>query len=339
MSHYRDIFEASPDGILVVDGSGVIVEVNSQAAALFGWSEEELVGSAVERLIPAEARPRHRDHRESYAQHPHPRAMGIGMQLRALRKDGTPVPVEIALSPLPSTDGAGPRVVATVRDVTERIRLRDFGAAALRATEDERKRVAQELHDDTSQNLAALLIRLRLAERDADEATRERIADVRHDLMETSEGIRRIARGLLPPELEEAGLEAALRGRARECRRATGMRVSVDVHAEGALDPVPQLVLYRIVQEALNNTARHALAKTVRVRVGREGDYMVARVEDDGVGFHVAHHDRGSMGMGLMGMRERATSVGGFVTVASEPGKGTTIEARIPIARKESAGV
>ncbi len=330
MSHYRNIFEASPDGVLIVDSGGVILEVNRKTTDLFGWTEAELVGSAVEKLIPEAIRERHRAHRDAYVQRPHPRDMGIGVLLQAVRKDGSTFPVEIALSPLPDSSTESVRVVATIRDVTERIRLRDFGAAALRATEDERKRVAQELHDDTSQHLAAILIRLRLAERNAGDDTRALLEEVRHDLMETSEGIRRIARGLRPPELEEAGLEAAVRGRVREFRRSSGIPVLVEIEDAGDLDPVSQLVLYRVVQEALHNTARHSRATHAHVHIGRTGDHVFVEVGDDGVGFDLADHDHGTLGMGLMGMRERVASVSGRITIESAPLEGTTVKARLP---------
>lgn len=336
LDRYRHIFQSSPDGILLVDGNGVIQEVNDQAVALFGWTHDELVGSSVDRLVPSHRRDRHAEHRADYAEDGHSRPMGIGLELRAVRRDGTEVPVEIGLAPVRGADGEEGLVVATVRDVTERMRLRDFGAAALRATEDERRRIALELHDDTAQHLAAILIQLRLAERGADPDTRQAIERARDDLMETSEGIRRIARGLRPPELDDAGLDPALRAHARTVREATGLDVSLEIEPLGDLDRDAQLVLYRIVQEALGNASRHAAAERAWVRAGTEGGRVVVEVRDDGVGFDVEAQRQGGIGMGLMGMLERAASVGGYVDIHSTHGVGTVVRAHLPVSLETS---
>ena len=96
---YRAVFEASPDAMLVVDSEGVIRDLNRQALSVFGWSREEMEGSGVERLVPAAIRSRHERHRLSYAEEPRARPMGEGLELQALRKDGTTFPAEISLSP------------------------------------------------------------------------------------------------------------------------------------------------------------------------------------------------------------------------------------------------
>ena len=93
------VFEASPDAMLVVDSDGVIQDLNRQALAMFGWSRQEMVGSPVERLVPAANRSRHQRHRQRYGEAPRPRPMGEGLELLAMRKDGTTIPVEISLSP------------------------------------------------------------------------------------------------------------------------------------------------------------------------------------------------------------------------------------------------
>ena len=331
MERYKAIFQASPDGILLVDRSGVIREVNDRVREIFGWEPDELVGQPVEKLVPSGHRARHQGHREAYAADPEPRPMGIGRELAGLRKDGTELPVEISLAGFQEDTEDG-LVMATVRDVTDRIRLRDFGKAAMRATEEERQRIARELHDDTSQHLAALLIRLRLAQRDANPATRATIEGIRADLMETSEGIRRIARGLRPPELEDAGLSAALRAHARSVREASGLDIRVEIGSgERRLASSAQLVLYRIVQEAISNAVRHADPTTVSVRLHAEGRHVVAEVRDDGRGFDVEAERRSGGGLGLMGMLERAASEDGHVVLESTPGEGTRVALYLPM--------
>lgn len=330
---YRAVFEASPDGVLVVGEEGTVRHVNPAAEELFGYTRAEMVGEPVEMLVPEQHRTGHVRHRERYHEHPRQRPMGIGLELRGLRKDGSEVPVEISLSPL--TAGDEELVIATVRDVTQRNRLRDFGAGALRASEEERQRIARELHDDTAQYIATLLVRLRLVEQaGADGEWRERLADVREHLYECAESVRRIARGLRPPELEDAGLPAAVRSHMRAVSDETGLDIEVEVGAlVSELDAERKLVLYRILQEAVSNVVRHAGADRIDVDLREEAGTVELVVRDDGRGFDPARTARvEGGGLGLLGMHERAVSVGGHFSVESEEGKGTRVRATIPAA-------
>jgi len=328
---YRAIFEASPDGVVVVDGRGVIRQVNSALEHLFGYGRQELEGKPVEVLVPDTLRGAHHQHRGRYASDPHPRPMGIGMELRGRRMDGSEFPVEISLSPL-ATAGE-PLVIASVRDVTQRKRLRDFSAGALRASEEERQRIARELHDDTAQRLATLMVRLRLLERAADEVTREeQVDELRKELQEAADGVRRIARGLRPPELEDAGVAMALRAHARSLQEASGLLVEMEVeNVDDVLAPDAKLVLYRIIQEALSNVLRHSGAERARVVVRREDEHVVAVVEDRGRGFREVAARDGGGGLGLIGMQERAVMIGGQVGIESRPGEGTRVRVQIPV--------
>jgi len=329
--NFRALFDHAPDGILVVNSRGLIEDANPRAEELFGYTVEELRDSAVEVLVPDESRGRHVENRDRYWREPMTRSMGMGMELAARRKDGTQFPVEISLSTMQTESGMV--TLATVRDMTHRKRLRDFGAAALRAAEGVRMEIARDLHDDTAQQLSAHLIHLRLLENAASEETRkEQVELLREGLQETVATVRRIARGLRPPELEDAGLKAAIQAHARILRESRGLPIEVDVEpVEPALDSDGLLVLYRIIQEALTNVARHADASQARVRLRREGGMVVAEVLDDGVGFPAQRTLVDGHGLGLMGMQERAAMVGGDLTVDSVSGQGTTVSVRIPV--------
>jgi two-component system, NarL family, sensor histidine kinase UhpB len=214
-----------------------------------------------------------------------------------------------------------------------RQRLRDIAARALNAEEEERKRIARELHDETAQTLAALLIRLRLARRMEDPAEKDRVlAEIRDQVGEAIEGVRRFARGLRPPALDELGLVPAVESHARSLAQST--RVAIRIDAEpvlGMLTPQAELALYRIIQESLSNTVRHARASVVDVRIGRTDGMVFAEIRDDGTGFDVEStmaHD--GQGLGLFGMRERAGYVGGSVSIVSRRGTGTEVRAEIP---------
>ena len=329
---YRGIFKAAPDAIVIVDGQGRIRDLNPQAERLFEYSREELLGVEVEQLVPESLRGRHQVERDQYMKAPRLRPMGVGLELWGRRKDGTEVPVEISLSPMPADDEEC--VVAIVRDMTERNRLRRFGTEAVQAAEEERLRIARELHDDAAQRLAALLMQLRVARGIEDAERREILLDGFHDeLLETAEAIRRIAHGLRPPELEEVGLEAAVRALARSVRESHGLEIVVESRLdEGRLLPDAELAFYRIVQEALSNVVRHAHATCVRVSLSSESQTLTGVVEDDGRCFDPerASDARGS-GLGLIGMRERAEHLGGEVRIASAPGEGTRVHVELPL--------
>ena len=331
---YRAVFDASPDGILVVDHGGLIRSANPMVGRLFGYELQELVGQNVDVLVPMSARSPHADHRARYVRTPRPRPMGAELDLRGRRRDGSEFPVEISLSPWASPDGM--RVIVTVRDVTQRKRLRDFSAGALRASEDERRRIARELHDDTAQHLSALLMWVRLIEADVvAEEGRSRLRDLRDELAACADGVRRIARGLRPPELEDAGLVAALRAHARAIRDGTGMDVRVD--ADASVDDVlgfdARLVLYRIVQEAVSNALRHSGSTRVSVTVRAEGSSVVGVISDEGRGF--TEDGRLGEGLGLLGMKERATMAGGHLMVESKAGEGTHVRVELPVMPRE----
>ncbi|MDH3422933.1 MAG: PAS domain S-box protein, partial [Gemmatimonadota bacterium] len=169
---YRAVFDAAPDGVAVVDHDGVIRAVNPKVEQMFGWSADELIGRPVEALLPEALREVHVAYREGFIRNPHDRPMGVGLDLKALRSDGSEVPVEISLSPWVQADG-GLRVVCSIRDVTGYRRLQNFSEGALRATEEERKRIARELHDDTAQRLATLILRVGALSRERDHARRK----------------------------------------------------------------------------------------------------------------------------------------------------------------------
>ncbi len=221
-----------------------------------------------------------------------------------------------------------------------RWRLREVAARALRAEEEERKRIARELHDETAQSLSALLIRLSMLRREQDPAARDAGMDeFREQLVATLNGVRRYARGLRPPALAELGLTPAIEEFVRSLSEATGLDAHLAAERlDGLLTPEAELVIYRVVQEALSNVVRHARASTARVTLERRDDAVRATIEDDGIGFDVDDALRGDgRGLGLFGMRERATYVGGHVDIESRPGAGTRVRVTVPLAEEETS--
>jgi two-component system, NarL family, sensor histidine kinase UhpB len=232
------------------------------------------------------------------------------------------------------------RVTAATNGMLDRLadyrrRLRDVAARALNASEEERRRISLELHDDASQRLAAILVRLRIARSVTDGEVKDvMLEEVRRELAETADGLRRYAQGLRPPALDELGLGPAIESHVRHVAETAAMPVEVRTEGVGRLEsPEAELALYRIVQEAITNALRHSRARRIGVTVERRHDAVVATVTDDGVGFDaeaILRAPTEKHGLGLFGMRERAEYVGGRVAVTSAPGKGTRVRAAVP---------
>lgn len=324
---FRAVFQAAPDACLIVESDGRIVDANEQTERMFRYPRGELIGRSVDMLVPEHAKPMHETRRARYAEEPERRPMGPGRELTGRRSDGVEIPVEIGLSPI---DADGVRyTLAVIHDIAERRRLRAFGSGLLKGAEEERQRIARDLHDDTAQSLAALVLRLQMARRSRDPDTRERLlGELHEEIHRTSAGVRRILRGLRPPLLEESGLIAALRAHVKNVFSESTIDVSLDAMGdlEEALDHEAKLALYRIVQEALSNVVRHADARKVAISLARDDELIGVRVVDDGVGFDTSDPGAsGGRGLGLVGIMERAAIIGGRARVESRPGRGTEV--------------
>ena len=333
---YQEVFEAAPDAMLIVDADGVIRDLNPRAVALFGWERSEMEGHAVERLIPTAIRARHEAHRRHYAEAPRARPMGQGLELEALRKDGTTFPVEISLSP--GRLALGPEhVICTIRDISAWKRMRWLSRMKLMAAENERKHLSRELHDEFLQFLVAFKIRGKLLVDEMDRDKRERAwAVIADEILNAILGVKQMIRGLRSPKLEQQGLVSALATLFRDARKVHGVTIRASVNLDWVadeLDPVTVLALYRIVQEAVSNAATHAGVSEAAVTLRSADGVIIAEIRDDGCGFELsdsrAAPDSGHVG--LAGMRERAELVGGSLTVETSPGNGTTVRARVPM--------
>lgn len=308
---------------------------------IFGFAREELLDELVEMLVPDAFRRAHVEHRTRYVKNSHSRPMGVGMELRGRRKDGSEFPIEISLSPWQTDLEGGLRVVCTIRDTTDRKRLRDFSEGALRSVEEERQRISRELHDDTAQRLATLMLRVRLIGLEQDpERVSSLLEELREEILDAAEGVKRIARGLRPPELEEVGLGLALISHARSLREGAGFEVELDLGpVEHALSLDGKLAFYRIVQESLSNAVRHSGAGHAKVTLEVGDGVVTGVVEDDGRGFTMAPFSDKGAGLGLVGMQERALMLGGRVMVESTPGEGTRVRIELPSLAVEARNV
>jgi signal transduction histidine kinase len=226
---------------------------------------------------------------------------------------------------------------AVAVDLSQRV-SRDALRRAVQAQELERARLARELHDETGQALASILLGLGHLEEavDTDEARRA-AADLRDLVVRTLQDVRRLAVELRPSALDDFGLVPAVERLAATVAEQSGPTVDVEAHlGEARLSREAETVLYRIVQEALTNVVKHSSADRVSITLVQKAQTAVLVVEDDGHGFEPAATPTDALG--LVGMRERVALVGGRLTVESTPGGGTTLVAEVPVAAGERPG-
>lgn len=341
----RDITSALGEGILVQDREGRLIFMNPEAERLLGWSELELLGVDVHDRI----------HRLRSDGSPFPKEecliqsmtpFGSFYRCEAdvfVRRDGTVFPVSYVATPL-MEGGEMVAVVTAFQDITERKRsenqlresrrhLRELSAFLQNVREEERARIARELHDELGQALTALRIDLdwldaRLPEKEM--PVGKKLAQMQEQVAQTVESVRRIAQDLRPGVLDDLGLAAAIEWHAEQFEARTGITCVLNMNREEfELREQIATSVFRIIQEALTNVARHAGASRVTIVVNEETEGIRLEVLDDGKGFD-ATRKPGKKSYGLLGIRERVNMLCGEAGIVSAIGHGTAVRAWIP---------
>lgn len=242
-------------------------------------------------------------------------------------------------APITGYDPDADELAATFNRMIARVDDLSISRAAqiLRAQEEERKRIARELHDETSQGLTSLLINLAMIENELGDPAlaRARVAQVRDMAHQTLRAIRNLSLDLRPSALDDLGLLPALRWYIKEFQQKVGIPVEFTAHGlKDRYASEVETALYRIVQEALTNIARHSHATQITVTLREEHRRAHARITDNGQGFDAAtllKRPIGERGLGLAGMVERAALLGGALTITSRPAGGATVDVSIPL--------
>jgi PAS domain S-box-containing protein len=326
------MLEAAPTGWLLVDVDGTILFINNAVEKLFGYSRAELINQPIELLVPARLRTVHLAHRQTYMKHPTLRPMGLGLNLVALRKDGSEFPVEISLSPVETNS---PYVIAVLRDITERQVLeeeRNHFRMELEM-ERERDRIGMDLHDGIMQEIYAAGLTLELA-----------LGDMEEDVAVASEGVEKaidqlhaVIRNIrsyifdLRPREFSGNLASALAELAREFRQNTQIQTQdtlpatlPDIATERAV------AVYHIVHEALSNVRKHSNASEVTISAYETNAVVRIEVRDNGDGFDVSQ-ELPQAHRGLRNITSRARVAGAVLKIDSAPGKGTVVLIDLPV--------
>ncbi|MEO8021649.1 PAS domain-containing sensor histidine kinase [Polaromonas sp.] len=335
------LLDSAMDGIITVNEALSIVLYNRAAEKIFGWPGEQALGQSLNKLIPERFRAGHGAHiRRFSATGVTSRRMGDGTVIYGLRASGEEFPMDASISQLDTGDGKLYTVI--LRDVTERVRSQEertaFAAAVNVAREEEKTRVARELHDELAQSMTALkmdTIWLRDNTLSASGAT-AKLSDMLAMVDGMVASTRRIAADLRPLLLDDLGLLAAIEWLVHNFIQRTGVACTLSADEDLELQEPYATAVFRIVQEALANVAKHAGATEATVLIDTLPGAISLTVRDNGRGF-VTEAPRKPQSLGLMGLQERALLLKGSVGIHSAPGQGTRVEVSIPWPEGEHA--
>jgi PAS domain S-box-containing protein len=331
---YRSLFENSKDAIFIADGRGRTLAANPAFAALFGYRQEQRLALTT---LFTEATERRRCIGRLLR-----KGALRDLEVKLRRRDG--IPIDCRLTVTPRRD-AGGRVVGyegVIRDVTEQrqaeLGLRNLSARLLHLQDEERRKLARELHDSVGQELAALDMNIAVALESADRLgarARQALAESQSIAQRCAKEIRTLSYLLHPPLLDERGLGSALRWLADGFAVRSGIHVVLDVSPDlGRLDREVEMALFRVAQEALSNVHRHSGSARATLRVARTQRRVTLEVGDEGRGMAAPETprpggDARTLGVGIRGMDERLRQIGGWLEIASTRA-GTTVRAVAP---------
>lgn len=332
---YRVFVERMNEGAAVLSSGHTVLHCNRRFAGLVGAGIQSVVGAAMPSLVWPEDRARLEALLRQAIQRP------CRGEIRLQSKEGTLLPVRLSLNPLRP---GGTRAIcliasdqSTVKRAEKELRaaaeqMRSLAAHLLSVREEERARIAREIHDELGQSLTALKIDLAWMGRRLSRGNGQMIEKI-HSTVELADNliqaVRRISTELRPGILD-LGLTAAVEWQAQEFQARTGIQCRLRLLAQEAVAPGAATAVFRIFQEALTNIARHAGATRAEVVLQEQREGLELRIRDNGRGFDPADPAI-PKSLGLLGMRERATMLGGQVNVSSSPGKGTRVTAWIPL--------
>jgi len=345
----RAVLNNAYDAIVIIDHRGIITEVNPATERMFGYVTDELIGQNVRMLMPPPYRDEHDDYIARYLRTGEARIIGVGREVTGRRKDGSTFPMDLAVSRIAHLG----LFTGTIRDISPR---KDLQKQVLEIAVQEQRRIGQELHDGTGQELTGLALfagtlvdLLETApQRASDEKSvsfleevelkrlRQTARRLSQGLVEADRHVKQLSRGIMPVQIEVEGLRSAL----EDLASATNAQKDIDCRFDS---PMPIAVasnttatpLYRIAQEAVNNALRHSRADQIRISLLKLNHDIILEVSDNGIGFDPAFVNRSpaltkSHGFGLGIMNYRAGMIGGTLCITRQDKGGTLLRCTVP---------
>lgn len=340
----RLILNSALDAIVIVDTASKIIFWNPQAENIFGWTAEEVTGkSLMQTIIPAEYEAAHRQGMQRFLQTGEGPILNRLIEVTACNKEGSLFPIELSI--LPVEQETGKTFCAFIRNITERRQaesslkqsseqLRELSRHLQKVREEERLRIAREIHDELGQQLTGLKMDVAWLMRKTvqdDPVIKDKFDEALSLVDKAVQSIRRISTELRPSVIDDLGLNAALEWQVEEI----GRRMDVEIEYKNSFNdsnihPDISIGIFRIMQESLTNIVKHAAAYKINIDISQAGNAIRLIVEDDGIGFDTnAKQDQ--LTFGLIGIKERTSMLQGECAIYSEPNTGTRIEVSIPL--------
>lgn len=335
------ILNSSLDAIITITTDDIILEWNNAAERIFGYSQEEAIGKQMaELIIPLKYRSYHLAGMKTFLESNIAPLIGNQIEIPALRKDGTEFPSELYISMF--TVEGRTLFTGTLRDITERKKLQQqlieneigkqkiITKTTVEAQEKERKEIGKELHDNIGQHLTTTQLYLDIAKGTTDEATLELILLSSRSISDVINEIRKLSSSLTPPTLGDLGLVDSIKDLTESIRTSQVFRIRF-YHNNFEEDILPEnikLMLFRIIQEQINNIIKHAEATIILIRLITDADQLMLVVADNGKGFNPYSNKKG---MGINNIINRAELFDGKVEINTEPGKGCSLVVTVPL--------
>lgn len=330
---YQRIFDYSNDAIIVSDpAADRILDANPSAFALLSYPQDALIGAKLSAIHPLDL-PELKEFAETVIK----QGSGWTDELICVAKSGEQIPAEISASAIYIS--GRPCLLAMVRDIRERKSAED--TARELAVLDERRRLARELHDSVTQSLYSLILFAESGRRATttgdSKGVSTHLSNVARIAQQSLREMRLLVHQLRPEEFELGGLIGAIQRRLESVERRAGVQAQLVTEGRGSMDAEIEYELFTVIQEALNNSLKHARARSVLVNINYRADRFEFSVSDDGTGFEY-EGDNASGGMGLSNIRDRIIRLRGSTEIVSSPGSGTTVSGSVPMWNMDGQG-